>query len=84
MVHNGNIIMDKYKCTPNGVKAMYEDSLDIIWEALEDKHPDFNISDLDINISIGDKKIIVPLHADSFEMLFTCLEKIVEGATTNE
>ena len=70
--------MAEYKFTAAGIKRMYDDSLEMVWDALEDKHPDFNISDLDINISIGDKKIIVPLHADSFEMLFTCLEKINE------
>lgn len=68
----------KYAFTELGIKAMYNDSLEMTWDALEDKHPDFNISDLDINITIGDKKIIVPLHADSFEMLFECLEKINE------
>jgi hypothetical protein len=68
----------KYDFSDLGIKEMYNDSLEMIWDALEEKHPDFNISDLDIHISIGDKKIIVPLHADSFEMLFTCLEKISE------
>ena len=72
----------KYDFSNLGIKEMYNDSLEMIWDAMEGKHPDFNISDLDINISIGDKKIIVPLHADSFEMLFTCLEKISED--TNE
>ena len=72
----------KYDFSNLGIKEMYNDSLEMIWDALEEKHPDFNISDLDINISIGDKKIIVPLHADSFEMLFACLEKISED--TNE
>ena len=68
----------KYDFSDLGIKEMYADSLEMVWDALEDKHPDFNISDLDINITIGNKKIIVPLHADSFEMLFTCLEKIAE------
>jgi hypothetical protein len=68
----------KYSFSENGIKEMYNDSLEMVWDALEDKHPDFNISDLDINITIGDKQIIVPLHADSFEMLFECLEKIAE------
>ena len=68
----------KYDFTENGIQEMYHDSLEMIWDALEDKHPDFNISDLDIDITIGGKKIIVPLHADSFEMIFACLEKISE------
>ena len=69
----------KYDFSEYGIKEMYHDSLEMIWDALEDKHPDFNISERDIHISIGDKKIIVPLHADSFEMLFDCLEKINGG-----
>ena len=70
--------MCKYDFSKLGVNAMYHDSLLMVWDALDNVHPDFNISDLDINITIGDKKIIVPLHADSFEMLFECLEKIAE------
>ena len=66
----------KYSFSEYGIKEMYYDSLDMIFNALEGINPDYDISDLDINISIGDKEIIVPLHADSFEMLFECLEKI--------
>lgn len=68
----------KYNFNEYGIKEMYYDSLDMIFSAMEGEHPDFTLDELDINISIGDKKIIVPLHADSFEMLFTCLEKINE------
>jgi hypothetical protein len=70
--------MCKYDFTEHGIKEMYYDSLDMISDAMEDKNPNFALDQLNINISIGDKKIIVPLHADSFEMLFTCLEKINE------
>jgi hypothetical protein len=70
--------MCKYDFTEHGIKEMYYDSLDMIFDAMEDKNPNFALDELNINISIGDKKIIVPLHADSFEMLFTCLEKINE------
>ena len=68
----------KYSFSEYGIKEMYYDSLDMIFDAMEDKNPDFALDELNINISIGDKKIIAPLHADSFEMLFTCLEKINE------
>ena len=68
----------KYDFNEYGIKEMYYDSLDMIFDAMEEKNPDFALSDLDINISIGDKKITIPLHADSFEMLFECLEKIAE------
>lgn len=71
--------MCKYDFTEYGIKEMYYDSLDMIFDAMEDKNPNFALDELNINISIGDKKIIVPLHADSFEMLFECLEKINEG-----
>lgn len=66
----------KYNFSDLGIKAMYHDSLEMIWDAMEGENPDFSLDELDINITIGDKKIIVPLHADSFEMLFECLEKI--------
>ena len=69
----------KYDFSENGINELYNDCLEMVWDALEDKHPDFNISDLDINISIGDKKLIIPLHADSFEMLFEFLEKLNGG-----
>ena len=67
-----------YKFTEKGLEAMYEDSLDLIWEALEDNRPKFDIDELDICVSIGDRRTKIPLHADSFEMLFECLVKIAE------
>lgn len=66
----------KYSFSDIGINAMYKDSLEVIFSALCGENPDFALNELDINISIGDKEISVPLNADSFEMLFICLKEI--------
>ncbi len=66
----------KYSFSENGIKAMYKDSLVVIFYALSGENPNFELNELDINISIGDKEISVPINADSFEMLFSCLKEI--------
>jgi hypothetical protein len=55
---------------------MYNDSLGDIFSALEGKHPDFAIEELDIKITIGNKEIEIPMYADAFEMLFECLNEM--------
>lgn len=66
--------MIKYDFTANGIKEMENDSLDMIFSALDGTSKDFSIGDLDIIISIGDKQITVPSYAENFEMLFDFLK----------
>lgn len=66
----------KYDFSEPGIAAMYRDSLELIFSTLSGENPDFTIDELDINISIGDKEITVPIHADAFEELFSCLNEI--------
>jgi hypothetical protein len=65
-----------YDFDQNGIRAMYSDSVEMVMSALCGENPDFTIDQLDINITIGDKTIILPTFAEVFEMLFTCLEDI--------
>lgn len=66
--------MIKYDFTANGIKEMENDSLDMIFSALDGTSKDFSIDELDIIISIGDKQITVPSYAENFEMLFDFLK----------
>ena len=66
----------KYDFSEVGISKMYNDSLVMIFAALEQKNADFTLEELDINISIGDKEITVPIYADAFEELFSCLNEI--------
>lgn len=65
----------KYNFSPQGVKHMYNDALEMIFTTLQGESKDYTIEELDINITIGDKEITVPLNADIFEELFQLLEK---------
>ncbi len=66
----------KYDFSEVGISKMYNDSLVMIFAALSGKNADFTLEELDINISIGDKEITIPIHADAFEELFSCLNEI--------
>ena len=66
----------KYDFSTPGIKAMYNDSLEDIFSALEDKNKDLTIGELHINISIGNRKIEIPIGADAFEILFDSIKKI--------
>ena len=76
--------MYKYKLTKNGVKAMGNDTLDMIFSALSGENPDFNIDELEFKISIGDKEISLPTFAEVYEMLFDCLEDIEKEVNEEE
>ena len=65
-----------YNFDQNGIRAMYSDSVELVMSALSGENPNFTIDQLDINITIGDKTIILPTFAEVFEMLFDCLEDI--------
>lgn len=66
----------KYDFTSQGIKALYNDSLKDIFSALEGKHPDYAIEEMNIKITICDKEIEIPMYADAFEMLFECLNEM--------
>lgn len=64
--------MEKYKYdfTKKGVNAMYKDCVELIFSVLESEDFDSLIDGININISIGDKEITIPMCADAFENLF--------------
>lgn len=62
--------MCEYAFNKYGINAMYNDSLDLIFSVLEDENSDSLIDEININISIGDKKMVIPICADAFEKLF--------------
>lgn len=65
----------KYDFSENGINAMYNDSLETIYSVLNSKNCDALLEKQDINISIGNKKVTVPICADAFEMLFDFLRE---------
>lgn len=67
--------MRKYEFTKDGIKQMYNDSLEAILDTLDGSSNDFTIDQLDIEITIGNKQIIVPTDADTFDALFSFLAK---------
>ena len=68
----------KYEFTTQGIKAMYNDSLEEIFSALAEENENFAIDDLDIKITLGNKTIEIPISADAFEILFSCINEIKE------
>ena len=74
----------KYKLTENGVKAMANDTLEMVLSAIDGENPDFNIDELEFKITIGNKEISLPVFADVYEMLFNCLEKIEKVVNEEE
>jgi len=76
--------MCKYEFTKLGVKAMANDTLDLIFSALSGENKDFNIEELEFKISIGDKEICLPTFAEVYDMLFDCLEDIEKEVNEEE
>lgn len=74
----------EYVFSTDGIKAMYNDSLNEIFSALEGENEKFSIEDLDIKISIGDKFITIPIYAEAFELVFDCLNEINEDLNEGE
>ena len=64
-----------YDFTQSGINAMYSDCLDLVFTVLEDENFDSLINEININISIGDKKMIIPICADAFEKLFNYIKE---------
>lgn len=74
----------EYVFSTDGIKAMYNDSLNEIFSALEGENEKFSIEDLDIKISIGDKFIAIPIYADAFELIFDCMKEINKDLNEGE
>ena len=68
----------KYTFTRAGVKALEHDSLNLIFSALEGENKDFDISELDFKITIGNLETEIPCLAHNFEALFWALDKVAE------
>ena len=67
--------MFEYAFNEDGVNAMYNDCVDLVFSVLESENFDSLIDGININISIGDKKIIIPICADTFEKLFDYIKE---------
>ena len=66
----------KYAFTRAGVKALEQDSLNLIFSALAGENEDFDISELDFKITIGNLETEIPCHADNFEAFFEALAEV--------
>lgn len=65
----------KYNFDQEGINAMYNDCVDLIFSVLEHENFDSLIDGVNINISIGDKKMVIPICADAFEKLFDYIKE---------
>ena len=74
----------KYKLTENGVKAMANDTLEMVLSAIDGENKNFAIEELEFKITIGNKEISLPVFADVYEALFDCLEKIEKEVNEEE
>ena len=66
----------KYAFTRAGVKALEHDSLDLILSALDGENKDFDISELDFKITIGNLQTEIPCLAHNFEAFFEALAEV--------
>lgn len=67
----------KYEFTNLGLKEMENDSLDLIFSALSGENKDFDISELDFKVTIGNLETEIPCLAHNFEALFTALGDVL-------
>ena len=67
--------MCEYAFNEDGIMAMYNDCVDLIFSVLESEDIDSLIDGININISIGDKKMVIPICADAFEKLFDYIKE---------
>ena len=68
----------KYEFNKLGIQAMENDSLDLISSAINGENQDFDISELDFKVTIGNLEIEIPCFAHNFEALFAALGDILE------
>ena len=67
--------MYDYDFTEAGVKAMYDDCLELVSSVMESEDFDSLLEGININISIGDKRMIIPICAEAFEKLFDYIKE---------
>ena len=68
----------KYAFTRAGVKALEHDSLNLIFSALEGENKDFDISELDFKITIGNLVTEIPCLSHNFEAFFDALAEVAK------
>ena len=68
----------KYAFTRAGVKALEHDSLNLIFSALEEENKDFDISELDFKITIGNLVTEIPCLSHNFEAFFDALAEVAK------
>lgn len=66
----------KYAFTRAGVKAFEHDSLDLILSTLDGENKDFDISELNFKIVIGNLETEIPCFAHNFEAFFEALAEV--------
>lgn len=64
-----------YPFSEYGIREMESDSLELIFSALA-RESKSAIEKLYINVSIGNRKIVIPTYAEAFERFFDCLKEI--------
>ena len=67
----------KYEFNRFGITAMENDSLEMILSAINGENQDFNISELDFKVTIGNLEIEIPCLAHNFEALFAALGDVL-------
>lgn len=70
--------MIKYEFSKVGINKMYKDSLEDVFNAMEEINPTHTLDELNIKITIGDRQTEILVGAEEFEMIFDCLRKIEE------
>ena len=68
----------KYAFTRAGVKALEHDSLNLIFSTLEGENKDFDISELDFKITIGNLVTEIPCLSHNFEAFFDALAEVAK------
>ena len=68
----------KYAFTCAGVKALENDSLNLIFSALDGENEDFDISELNFKITIGNLETEIPCFAHNFEAFFEALAEVAK------
>lgn len=74
----------KYTFSRAGVKALENDSLTLISSALDGENKDFDISELNFKITIGNLETEIPCLAHNFEAFFDALAEVAKNHEEEE
>lgn len=74
----------RYTFTRAGVKALEHDSLNLIFSVLDGENKDFDISELDFKITIGNLETEIPCLAHNFEAFFEALAEVARNHEEEE